>query len=115
MFKLAPSLFSLLISAIILLTCCIFSQRGRGGGVLRISIDGDDRRIFWGLKFSILGFFWVAKFGKYFFFWRFDLSSDFLGYSKQSGDSWCTVPAYSGRVVILHNVTEDVVGCLECC
>ena len=38
-----------------------------GGGVLGISNDGDDRRIFWGLKFSILGFFWVRKFGKYFF------------------------------------------------
>ena len=37
------------------------------GGVLGISSDGDDRRIFLGLKFSILGFFWVRKFGKYFF------------------------------------------------
>ena len=36
-------------------------------GVLGISSDGDDRRIFWGLKFSIPGFFWVRKFGKYFF------------------------------------------------
>ena len=35
-------------------------------GVLRISSDGDDRRIFLGLKFSIPGFFWVGKFGKYF-------------------------------------------------
>ena len=28
------------------------------------------------------------------------------------------VPAYPGRVVILHNViveTENVLGCLECC
>ena len=33
------------------------------GGVLGISSDGDDRRIFWGLKFSIAGFFWVRKFG----------------------------------------------------
>ena len=38
-----------------------------GGGVLRISSDGDDRRTFWGLKFSIPGSFWVGKFGKYFF------------------------------------------------
>ena len=37
------------------------------GGVLGISSDGDDRRIFLGLKFSIPGFFWVRKFGKYFF------------------------------------------------
>ena len=33
------------------------------GGVLGISSDGDDRRIFLGLKFSIPGFFWVRKFG----------------------------------------------------
>ena len=33
------------------------------GGVLGISSDGDDRRIFGGLKFSILAFFWVRKFG----------------------------------------------------
>ena len=36
------------------------------GGALRISSDGDDQRIFLGLKFSILGFFWVGKSGKYF-------------------------------------------------
>ena len=39
---------------------------GAPRGVLGISSDGDDRRIFWGLKFSILGFFWVRKFAKYF-------------------------------------------------
>ena len=37
------------------------------GGILRISSDGDDQRIFLGSKFSIPGFFWVGKFGKYFF------------------------------------------------
>ncbi len=37
------------------------------GGVLGISRDRDDRRIFGGLKVSIPGFFWVGKFGKYFF------------------------------------------------
>ena len=31
-------------------------------GILRISSDRDDQRIFWGLKFSISGFFWVGKF-----------------------------------------------------
>ena len=41
--------------------------QGGGGGVLGISSDGDDRRVFWGFKFSIPGFFWVRKFGKYFF------------------------------------------------
>ena len=35
-------------------------------GVLGILSDGDDRRIFLGLKFSSPGFFWVRKFGKYF-------------------------------------------------
>ena len=39
---------------------------GGGGGVLWISSDGDDRRIFSGLKFFILEFFWVEKFGQYF-------------------------------------------------
>ena len=39
-----------------------------GGGVLRILIDGDDRRIFRGLKFSIPGLP------------ALDLSKDFLGY-----------------------------------
>ena len=46
--------------------------------VFGISSDGDDRRIFLGLKFSILGFFWVGKCGKYFFGWL-ELSRDFLG------------------------------------
>ena len=35
-------------------------------GVLGISSDGDDRRIFLGLKFSIPVLFWVRKYGKYF-------------------------------------------------
>ena len=34
--------------------------------VLWISSDRDDQRLFWGLKFSIPGFFGVGKFGKYF-------------------------------------------------
>ena len=44
-------------------------------------------REFLGLKFLIPGFFWVGKFGEYFLGW-IDLSRDFLGYSKQSEDSW---------------------------
>ena len=47
--------------------CGFFLWRIIPGGVLGISSDGDNRRIFLGLKFSILGFFWVQKFGKYFF------------------------------------------------
>ena len=39
---------------------------GGGGGVLRISSDGDDQRILGALKFSIPELFWVGKFGKYF-------------------------------------------------
>ena len=38
-----------------------------GGGVLRISSDGNDRRIFLCLKFSIPGFFGVGKFENIFF------------------------------------------------
>ena len=64
----------------------------QGGTLNNISCDGDDRSIFLGLKFSILGDFLVGKFGKYFFcVWLDlgrDLSRDFLGYSKQSEDSF---------------------------
>jgi len=42
-----------------------WGRGGGGGGVLRISSDGDDRKIFLGLKFSIPGVFWVEEFGKY--------------------------------------------------
>ena len=42
-------------------------SRGGGGGLLGILSDGDDQRIFLGLKFSIPDFFGVRKFGKYFF------------------------------------------------
>ena len=38
-----------------------------GGGSLRILSDRDDRRIFWGLKFSISGFFGGRGVGK---FWQ---------------------------------------------
>ena len=37
------------------------------GGVLQISSDGDNQRIFWGLKIFTPGLFWVGKFGKYLF------------------------------------------------
>ena len=66
---------------------CLGDPGGGGGGVLRISSDGDDQRIFLGLKFSIPEFLGVGKFGKYFFGWL-DLSTDVFGYSKQSEDSW---------------------------
>ena len=51
------------------------------GGVLRISSDGDDRRIILGLKFSIPGFFGRKIWQVYFFGWL-DLRSDLFGYSK---------------------------------
>ena len=38
----------------------------REEGVIRISTDGDDQRIFWGVKFSFQAFFRLRKFGKYF-------------------------------------------------
>ena len=62
-------------------------RNSRRGIVLRISSDGDDRRIFLALKSAILGFFGVGKFGKYCIGWL-DLSRDFWGYSKQSQDLW---------------------------
>ena len=60
-----------------------------GGGVLGISSDGDDRRIFWGLKFLIPRFFGVRKSGKYFFGY-FDLSTDFWGVLKRIGSTLAT-------------------------
>ena len=48
-------------------------------GVLVISSDRDDQRIFFGLKFSIPGFFGVRKFWQVFYGWL-DLSRDFLEY-----------------------------------
>ena len=56
-------------------------------GVLRFSSDGEDQRIFWGLKFSIPGFFWVREFGKNIFGWP-DLRREFWQYSEESEDSW---------------------------
>ena len=56
-------------------------NRGVGGGVLRISSDGDDRRIVGGFEIFIPGFFGIGKFGKYFFRWL-DLSRDYSGYSE---------------------------------
>ena len=47
--------------------------------VLWIPSDRNDRRIFLGLKFSILGFFWVGKFWPAFFWGYLDLSRDFFG------------------------------------
>jgi len=55
--------------------------------VLRISSDGDDRRILLALKSAILGFSGVGKFGKYCIGWL-DLNRDFFGYSKQSQNLW---------------------------
>ena len=59
----------------------LFSPEGAGRGVLRISSDRDDQRIFLGFKFSIWGFFWVGKFWQV-FFGQLDFSRDFFGYSK---------------------------------
>ena len=45
-------------------------------GVLGILSDGDDQRIFLGLKFLILGFFWVRKIWQVFFWGGRDLGRD---------------------------------------
>ena len=42
-------------------------EMGDARGVLRISSDRNDRRIFLGLKFSILGFLWLGNFWQVFF------------------------------------------------
>ena len=47
-------------------------------GVLWITSDRDDRKIFLGLKFSNFRIFWVGKFGKNFIGWL-DVSRDFFG------------------------------------
>ena len=58
-----------------------------GGGGTPNSSDGDDRRIFGGLKRSILGLFWVGSSSKHFFLARVK-KGFFWGYSKQSEGSW---------------------------
>ena len=55
-------------------------------GVLQISSDRDNRRMFLGLKFSVSRFFWVGNFWQV-FFGQLDLRREFWGYSKQSEDS----------------------------
>ena len=62
------------------------SSRGGGGGVLRISCDGDDRRIF-GFEIFDSGIFLGGKIWQVSFGWL-DLSGHFFGYSKQSEDLW---------------------------
>ena len=61
-----PSIVTVKLSSIVSKSNCHFSSRSLvvtgPGGVLGISSDGDDRRIFLGLKFSIPGFFWALKF-----------------------------------------------------
>ena len=71
---------------------------GGGGGVLRISSDGDNRRIFLGGGFP--GCFWVGKFGKYFFGWL-DLCRDFLGVQnnlKNCGSACVSWPHSSANI-----------------
>ena len=63
--------------------------------MLRISSDGDDRRIFLGLKFSIPGFFWVGKFSKFFGSAAWFNYGFFLVF--KSIWRFVVVPAYPGR------------------
>ena len=60
---------------------------GEGREYSGFQVSGMIEGFFLRLKSLIPGFFWVGKFGKYFFEWL-GLSRDFLGYSKQSEDSW---------------------------
>ena len=54
------------------------------GGVLGISSNGDDRRIFLGLKFSIPEFFWVKNLRS--IFWgQLDFSYGLLSVLKRIG------------------------------
>ena len=43
-------------------TLLIITTSFQGEGILRISSDGDDRKFFWGLKFSISRFFREGNF-----------------------------------------------------
>ena len=76
-----------------------------GGGVLGISCDRDDGRIFLGLKFSIPGFFWVRKFGKYFFGILIGVGI-FWGYQKESVVPWLRSSA--------NKVQTNVFRCCYC-
>ena len=55
-------------------------------------------KVFLGFEIFDSGMFLGRKIWQVFFFGWLDLSSDFLGFSKQSEDLWCTVPAYPGWV-----------------
>ena len=71
-------------------------------GVLWISSDGDNRRIFFlrgGVEIFHSGI-WVGKFGKYFFGWL-DLSRDFLGIQnnlKNCGSACVSWPRSSANI-----------------
>ena len=65
-----------------------------GGGLLQISSGGDDRRIFLGLKFLILGFFWV---GLEVFFWVDWLYQGFFWVLIQTIWIFVVVPMYPGN------------------
>ena len=64
-----------------------------------------------GLKLSTPRFFWVGKFCKYCFCVAL-LSRDFLGYSKQSEDSW-HCPGGSARLSRPHSSASKVQSFLE--
>ena len=80
------------------------------GIVLQISSERDDRRIFWGLKLSISGFFGVGKFWQVFFWvaWfiaKFVVSRCAL---QTSNGFFCSVNHLSGdEVSVNHNATHS--------
>ena len=81
-----------------------------------ISSDRVDRRIFCGLKFSILGFFWVGILG---FFWVFfslgklDLSRDLLGIqnNQKIQDSYiicCFLEIFMGWKFVIVSIRSSL-------
>ena len=67
-----------------------YLRKWRGGegprGVIQISSDGDDQRIFWGLDILDSGIFLGRKNWRVFFLGAW-FKKGFFGYSKQSEDS----------------------------
>ena len=75
---------------------------------------GDDQRIFWGLKFSVLGFFGGRKIWQV-FFGCLDLSRDFWGIKTICNLGCSIVPReVSFIALLLKQQYSSVLRCLEC-
>ena len=90
---------------------CIISLF-QGWGVLGISSDRDDQRMFLGLKFSMSGFFWVRKCWQVFFGVAW-LKSGFLWVFKKSEVScYGVVAVYTQPCCSLNKVKQNL--CCDC-